>query len=387
MKKLIIILAAIAMVGSFTATAMAEVELYGSARFRTYWVDKAEEFSQTGYDDSDLDWNMGWLSRFGANFKSDKLTGKFELDARPGIGASYSDTYGRPSSGSLDKTYGDTGGSSHVGNLRLRHLWGEYDFGTFKLMIGQNFPLYDAPVSRIGFYSGGLQEFGGIGYLLARSAQIRFTFGNLRVAFLSPDTRQDGVGPYTADEDVELPRVELRYDLKLDNTELNFIGGYQTYDVVDANDNNESIDSFVLGFRGIMDFGPAYAKLALTYRQNGNNYGVWTHVGASENAVFENGSIQDAEAWGGVLTLGYKVNDMVTIEAGAGMLMTEQDTAFDNEDDCQVYALAVPIKLAPGVTVTPELIFQDEDDRITDGTTVEQGDATIFGVFWQIDFK
>ena len=35
MRKLIVILAAIAMVGAFTATAMADVSLYGSARFRT----------------------------------------------------------------------------------------------------------------------------------------------------------------------------------------------------------------------------------------------------------------------------------------------------------------------------------------------------------------
>ena len=48
MKKLIVLLAAIAMVGAFTASAIADVELYGSARFRTYYVDKAKEFSGTG---------------------------------------------------------------------------------------------------------------------------------------------------------------------------------------------------------------------------------------------------------------------------------------------------------------------------------------------------
>ena len=37
MKKLIVILAVITMVGALTATAMADVELYGSARFRTYY--------------------------------------------------------------------------------------------------------------------------------------------------------------------------------------------------------------------------------------------------------------------------------------------------------------------------------------------------------------
>jgi hypothetical protein len=379
------------MVGAFTATAFADVELYGSARFRTYYIDKAKEFSGTGYDDADLDWNMGWLSRFGANFKSDKMTGKFELDARPGINGVYGDTYGRP--GQVDgvltgtKVFGNTGGSSHVGNMRLRHLWGEYDFGSVKLMVGQNFPLYDAPVSGINFYSGGLQEFGGIGILLARTAQIRLTFGNLKVAFYTPDTRQGGLTGYDSDVDVTLPKVELRYDMKMDAFAMNFIAGYQTYDVVNAADSSESVDSWVLGWRGQADFGPMYAKLALTYRQNGQNYGAWTHV-TKEKAAIEGTSVKDATAFGGVLALGYKVNDMVSVEASAGMINSEQDTIYDNEDDAAVYALAIPIKLAPGVSITPEFIYQDEKDHTTDGgPSVDDGDATIIGVFWKIDFK
>jgi hypothetical protein len=387
MKKLIVILAAIAMVGAFTASAFADVELYGSARFRTYYIDKSKEFSATGYDDADLDWNMGWLSRFGANFKSDKLTGKFELDARPGIGAAYGDTYGRPTTG-LSKTFGNTGGSSHIGNMRLRHLWGQYDFGSVKLMIGQNFPLYDAPVSGINFYSGGMQEFGGIGYLLARTNQIRLTFGDLKIAFMSPDTRQGALGTYNADVDVNLPRVELRYDMKMDAFAMNFIAGYQTYDVVNAADSSESVDSWVLGWRGQADFGPMYAKLALTYRQNGNNYGAWTHVGAKETAAIEGTSVKDATAFGGVVALGFKINDMVSVEASAGMISAEQDTTLDNDDDAAAYAIAVPIQLAPGVSITPEFIYQDEKDHTTDGgPSVDDGDATIIGVFWKIDFK
>ena len=45
------------------------------------------------------------------------------------------------------------------------------------------------------------------------------------------------------------------------------------------------------------------------------------------------------------------------------------------------------ITMAPGVYIIPELIFQDNKDRITNGVTTEQGDATVFGVFWRIDFK
>ena len=75
MKKLIVILAVIAMVGAFTATAIADVSLYGSARFRTYYAD-VDDGNPATDSDSDLEWRMGHLSRFGANFQSGKITGR-----------------------------------------------------------------------------------------------------------------------------------------------------------------------------------------------------------------------------------------------------------------------------------------------------------------------
>ena len=150
MKKFIIFIAAFAMVGAAVATAMADVDLYGSARFRTYYKDTSVD-DPTKFDDGDLEWQMGYLTRFGANFKSDKITGKFEMDARVATPGDY------PGSFAVGM------GASSVGNMRLRQLWGEYDFGSWKFMIGQNYPLYDAPVSGLNYYSGGLQKFGGIG--------------------------------------------------------------------------------------------------------------------------------------------------------------------------------------------------------------------------------
>jgi hypothetical protein len=383
MKKLIVILAVIAMVGAFTATAMADVSLYGSARFRTYYADV--DSGGAGVDsDKDLEWRMGHLTRFGANFKSDKITGKFEMDARAGA------------AGATGNIESDSGASG-LGNMRLRHLWGEYDFGAGKLMVGQNYPLYDAPVSGINYYSGGLQKFGGIGYDIARTSQIRLTFGDFRVAFLPPDTSKTIPGgtnttPYS-EVNTTFPKVELRYDMKMDAFALDFIGGWQTYEIEDYNHttgvgsaNTEDVTSYVLGVRGKFNFGPGYAGLGLTYRVNGNNYGAWT-VSTKESPIFQGNDLKDATAFGAVAALGWKVNDMFTLEASYAMLNSEQDTSADNEDDCQVYGVIAQITMAPGVYIIPEIIFQDNKDVITNGATTEQGDATIFGVFWRIDFK
>jgi len=383
MKKLIVILAAIAMVGVFTATAMADVDLYGSARFRTYYAD-VDNGVAGAESDSDLEWRMGLLTRFGANFKSDKITGNVELDARPG---------GAGTTGNIESD----SGASRLGNMRLRHLWGQYDFGAGKLLIGQTWPLYELPVSGINYYSGGLQQLGGMGYNVNRTSQIRLTFGDFKVAFLSPDTSKTIPGGTNtvaySEVNTTFPKVEVAYDLKMDAFALNFMGGWQTYEIEDYNQAantgskaTEDVTSYVLGVRGKANFGPGYAGLGLTYRVNGNNYGAWT-VSAHESPIFQGNDLKDATAFGVVAALGYKINDRFTLEGSYAMLNSEVDTAADNEDDMVTYGVIAKITMAPGVYIIPELIFQDNKDVKTNGVATEQGDATIFGVFWRIDFK
>lgn len=385
MKKLIIIFAAIAMVASFTATAMADVELYGSARFRTFWQDV--DPGGGADDDSDLEWRMGHLSRFGANFKSDKITGKFELDARA---ATIPQPNGQPTTQNIEAD----SGSSGIGDMRLRHLWGEYDFGTFKLMIGQNFPLFDAPVSSINYYSGGLQPLGGMGYTDARTSQLRLTMGNLRIAFLPPDTSlatSTAALPIAGDVDTTIPKIEVRYDMKLGDTgEINLIGGYQTFDfegTVGGIAVDDSVDSYVLGIRGKFNFGPAYLGAGVSYRVNGGPYDVWT-VSPYETPVPDgNGGLEDGDAIGAVVALGYKVSDMLTLEASYAKLMAESDSDALGEDDTQTFALQAKFTVAPGVFIIPEFIFQDNEDIEVAGVDADQGDQTAFGVFWMINFN
>jgi hypothetical protein len=372
MKKLIVILAVIAMVGAFTASAVADVELYGSARFRTYYADN--DFAPPADSDKDLEWRMGLLSRFGANFKSDKITGKFELDARAG-------------SGGTTENIEAGSGASGLGNMRLRHLWGQWDFGAGKLLVGQNWPLYELPVSGINYYSGGVQKLGGMGYDVARTSQLRLTFGDFKLALLPTDTSKTSPSVTFNEINVLSPKIEARYDWKGDSFELNFMGGWQTYEIEDTTTKNtEDISSFVLGFRGKANFGPAYAGLGLTWRQNGNNYGAWT-VSSKESPTFQGTDLKDATAWGVVAALGWKINEMLTLEGTYAMLDSEQDTSLNNEDDSMVWGIITKITIAPGVYIIPELIFQDNKDKVDNGTPDDQGDATIFGVFWRIDFK
>jgi len=372
MKKFIVFLAALSMVlGCAVTAAMADADLYGSIRFRTYWHDEDSDFSGTGYDDEDLEWRIGYLSRWGVNYQSGNIKGKVELDTRDSDGDE---------------------GSAELGDVRVRHIYGEWDFGSGKLLIGQTFNPCTVYSSQLGYYSGGIQKFGGLGLGYFRTSQIRLTFGDLQLAFLSPDTREKYKGDGFVDVDTTFPRFEARYSLKLDPVAIDFMGGIQSYDIVDVNDHEETIDSYLLGIYARVNFGAAYVKGVVTYAQNGGNYGLWTGYGtnpvAMQNAIYENGDIEDNECWGGSLVAGLKISDTLTVEGSAGFASAENnDTDLKNEDDAQVYTLLAKITLAPGVIVQPELIYEDRDDKWVNGEKYEQGDAVIGGVFWVINFK
>jgi hypothetical protein len=242
-------------------------------------------------------------------------------------------------------------------------------------------------VSSINYYSSGLQNFGGMAYEVFRTSQLRLTFGDFKLAFLTPDTSKTSHDSAFDNINTLFPKLELRYDMKLDAFALNFSAGYQSYEIENTTTRaTEDISSWVLGFRGKANFGPAYAGLGLTYRQNGGEYGVLT-VSTKETAVFQGNDLKDATAWGVVAALGWKINDMFTLEGSYAMLDSEQDTSLNNEDDAMVWGIIAKITMAPGVYIIPELIFQDNKDVSTNGVTTDQGDATIFGVFWRIDFK
>lgn len=371
MKKLIIMLAAIAMVGAFTVTsAMADASLYGSARFNTYSVHNDKDWSSTGFSDTDTQWRMGNLSRFGAIFKGDKVSGRFEVDAR------------------VNQPDDDSNGSSGVGSMRLRLLYGVWDFGPGQLLIGQNYPLFNFAISSIAYTTGGLQPWGGAAYLVARVSQIRFTFGDFKIAFITPNTSSDGGGPYTVDTDTTLPKIEVEYDLKVDPASFQFVGGWQSYDAVDANDDSKAINSWVLAAAGKVHFGPAYVNLAISYRVNGTNYGVWTSVDEAATYVTSKGDFQDTTTWGGVAAVGFKVNDTLTFEASASYEKADYDSQGSREDTARAYGVLAKVHLAPGVMIQPEVLLFDKD-KVKDaaGNETDQGKQTVIGVWWIINFK
>lgn len=335
MKKLMVLVAALALVAASAMTAAAaDWNFYGSARVATFYVD--EDLADVTNYEQGLQGN----SRIGANVKvSDELTGRFE--------------------------YG-TG-------VNVRILWGEWNFGAGSLGIGQHY----TPLNM--FYSN--QVFGSDNDLLAqggvysgRESMIRLKFGDFEIAALAPST--DAIAGLTGTE-TDFPAIEASYVLKMDAFSAHLAGGYQTYET-----GGLDVDSWVVALGARASFGAGYVGGNVYTGENaGNLMGVsvdgdnaWDDGYAVYDAA--NNKILDNDVMGFMIAAGFKANDMFAFEAGYGW--AETDVA-NVENKVQAYYVQSTITLAPGVFITPEVGMFDGDETGSEETLY-------YGAKWQINF-
>lgn len=377
MKKFLVVCIALAMVFAFTAEAMADMSAYGSIRFRTYSVDTDKDYTASttsagaAFDTRNTTWGMGLLSRIGFDFKSGDVGGKWEFDTG---------NVGQVNASSDSNRWGD---------FRVRHAYGYWNFGAGQLLIGQTWPLTDLAAGTI-YYTGSLdQAFGGLGYITARPMQMRLTFGSFKVAFISPNTVASGV--YGGAVDVTLPKIELAYNLKLENIAMDFAAGYQTYEErIVATDQTEDVEAYLLAFRIKANFGAFFTNLVAGYAQNPLQYGLKYTDNLPMNPYWANGGMHDVEAMNASLALGYKISDTVTLQGGYMYLDGENDSIGTKkyEDTNKAYFVNCKVKLADNVFVIPEIIVNDRDETQNGSATkVQQGKQTTAGIFWVINFK
>jgi hypothetical protein len=428
MKKISVFLIAAAMLLAFTASVSAsEFSFYGNARLNTFSWENSKEVNakslygvemNTNNDDStindsdlyfnesdrDLDLSLTPISRFGAKITvSDELTANIEFGV---------------------------GGSSSSNNLR--HLYGEYDFGAGKILVGQTWHPFAVNVgysNQVGNVDDGLGSTGAFG--TGRKPQIRLSFGDFAIHFMQPsisDIPGIGNGLHTDDVtnahywtnnefdeyDASWPHIAAVYNAAYENFTFGITGAFQTYEVSDTRGDyyeistglgpydtltgrSYDVDSHAvkLGIQG--DFG--ILKLGATYGfgQNVGNMGLdsGSKKGGATPQAFYRGSrsattgiFTGVDAIGNVDTTAYtivgsfKVNDQVTLEAGYGKVSNDLDDALKN-DEASAYYLQAAFTVADGFTVTPEIGKYDYEQ---DCNGKDEGDATYFGAKWQINF-
>jgi hypothetical protein len=361
MKKLLTILAVMALVCAFTLPAAAvDWNFYGSARMATWYEsrDFGDGQNAAGTDDSDdgTIWDLQGNTRFGARVKGETTRGRVEF----GVNES---------------------------TITSRLLNGSWNFGAATLLVGKDY----TPVSQFISSSAWGVDGGADANILnsgtfygSRNGQIKLSFGGFQIAAI---TYAEGNPAPTGDEDHYLPKIEASWGMAFDNFNFTLQGGYQTYTIedvtspVDGSTNDVDIDSYMLGAMGGFNFGPAFVKAAAYMAQNGGNAG-WG-FSTSSGSFDGDDDLDDMDSYGGALVAGFRMSDMVVFEGGVGYRNDELDTSAAKESERMQLYLQALVTMAPGVHIMPEIGFVDYFD---DGNGDDQGDALYLGAKWQIDF-
>ncbi len=379
MKKLILVIAALALMAS---PAMAvDWNFYGSARMATWYITDDDLDSTTdpfnvagapniGADDDGVQWQLQGNSRLGARVKAENISGRVELAL--------------------------TSANAHDGGVGTRLIYGEWDFGAGKLLVGKAY----TPSSQ--FISG--QAYGtdlgllGVGTNYGRRVPgLQLKFGGFTVALLEPGQQSSGFNSFTAgtasgDIDSYFPKVEIGWGMAMDTWNFNLMGGLQYIEIEDVTNlagqsNDIDVTSWIVGGDVGFNFGPAYVKGAVSYGENWTN-ARWSDLGLVSNTaaagVFDgDDDVDDSTNFQGSLVGGFKFTDQVTFEAGWGYRYADSDADGLSKDEAwNLYGQAV-IALAPGVWLIPEAGYFDFMDGPDDE---DQGNEFYLGAKWQIDF-
>jgi hypothetical protein len=218
-------------------------------------------------------------------------------------------------------------------NLRL--LYGTWNFGGGALTVGQVYtPLNMFMSNQVFGADTGLLDTGGV--YSGRAPVLQVSFGSVKIAAVVPVATNNTT-----------PTIEASYSLKHGPASIAVAGGY------DSEVNAAGNEAYVLAASAAINFGAAYIKGDVYTGDNAEAL-IWT-AGTGENNT------------GYLVVAGFKVNDMLSLEAGYGN--AEGDTAEE-----YAYYVQAPITLASGVYVIPEVGAQND------------GDTTYFGAKWQINF-
>jgi hypothetical protein len=371
MKKLSAALAVVL----FTAPALAaDWSFYGSARMSTFYqytdYGSANQPGTGEQDDWGLIWDFQTNSRLGAKVKADKVSGQIELALK-----------------------GSDGGDLDVATRRAFGVWNFSEKGALK--VGKDY----SPVSQLWsnqVFNNDDDMEGSGAFHGRRPGGLTLLLGGLELALLTnPLKTSEGQFPANSDPDYNLPKVEARYTLKLDNFQITPFGGFNYFRISDTSatraagtlTDDADIVSYVGGLNVKVNLGAFYVTVEGEYGQNWSNANWKNGYNAvtSSQATLKNssGSTNDATSYMMGFECGLKLTDHLQFAVGAGYRNDDPDTpGSDNDDFWQGYVQAV-VTLAPGVYIIPEVGYQDFMDG-ADGQN--QGYDWYAGAKWQIDF-
>jgi hypothetical protein len=371
MKKLFVILSAIMFAVVFAVPAGADVgegavewDFYGSVRMQTFNVNQDENnpYNTSGFDDRDSRWGLNTVSRIGAKVHKGNIGGGFEY------GHKYAHDHGHDSS-----------------NVTLRKIYGTWDFGMGELTLGKTYTPIHFVTNQVYDNDYGLRGFGAF-YVYEPMIQVEIE--GFKLALITPGVNEPDDMPDLGDDkydiDTTYPKVEASYTWAMDTFSIKAFGGWSTFEVVDLADKEYDVTCYVYGLAGVANVGPVTLKAMVWSGQNVGLYGLTYNQEVDFEPDYEAGDIRDNNGYGGVASIGVKINDVIGVEAGYGYVTGEDDPVGKNhKDEAWAVYLQAPITLAQGVMVVPEIGHYDYEEN---DTNEDQGYESYFGAKWQISF-
>jgi hypothetical protein len=374
----------------------ADWNFYGSARMATFSVNQDKDKDVHNSSQTNTQWDQQGNSRIGATVKfNDQIGGGFEM--------------------------GDS--------FNKRKLYGTYTFGNgAELLLGQTYTptawflansVFDGDGDLLGvgeFYEGRLPmvqlSMGGFKIALIKPnlkdvAEVKAVYGTYDSTTLKltpaakTDTGAQEIIPATNyTTNVTIPKIEVAYNFKSDMFFLSPYAGYQTYDIDGTSSayKDLTVNSYIFGVGGGMNFGALYVKAGVHYGQNLGNYGAYepttlalgnfssSATGFTNSMKVVNQEEKDTKCWGALGVIGFNASDMLTVEAGYGYEYGEQDVdAADGSSVYQMY-LNATITIAPGFFIVPEVGYAEVDPDTAGANPDPNPSTTYFGAKWQINF-
>jgi hypothetical protein len=299
--------------------------------------------------------------------------------------------------------------------VNVRHAYGWWDVNPmFQIMAGHSTSPFSPlnPSQLLGFRSGSINVIGvGYGdYYAGRFAQVRGVFkfgkvarleialvdpnGNMTFGSVYPDDFGDKV--YTA-QNTMIPRIDVSVPIYLGPVHLypGFLWQRRGVDLKSGYSLDDSITTWIGTFGTKVGFGPFAFSGEFNYGENwGNTSGL---AGGSRPARIASASlkrgndINNAETYSWWVDVSYKFGP-VTPTLIYGQMKTKNTTGiidkdYDTEAKSQMYGISVPIDLAKGFRVRPEIMWYDDGDMDISGFGKEDlGKYMIAGVQFQITF-
>ena len=319
----------------------------------------------------------------------------------------------------LDGGQSQSSATEGAGSARVRHAYGWWDINpNVQILAGKSTTPFSPlnPSQLIGTRSGSVNII-GVGYgdfYSGRFAQVRGTFkfgkvARLAIALVDPNHFLAGgtYGPWgTINQDYQtntkLPRLDIGVPIYLGPVHIypSFMYQHRTVDIINPalSGVNNDVDTIIGSLAIKAGFGPFGIAAEGNFGSNWGNAqglaGISPPITSSARPAMasatlkDNGQINDADTYSFWIDLNYKFGP-ITPHLMYGQMKTKNENAqgINQEAKTHMFGISVPIDLAKGFRIRPELMWYDDGDFTQDGSaSVNMGKYAIFGVQFQITF-